>query len=155
MSSRPSSAVAGVAGVQGRAIGGRPEQDARTGAVSQLRREFQDATKRPVRAQARAGAPAGPRKVKFEDGSVEQEYIHNLQQQIYFLELECQFLRASLESGGQPGTDASGFHLAQGVGPGGKSSKLREDLDAAERANERLKEEVRGRRGAPRASACS
>lgn len=34
---------------------------------------------------------------------LEQEYIQNLQQQIYFLEMECQFLRSSLEAANKEG----------------------------------------------------
>lgn len=132
------------------------ERSPRSSNVAQLRREFQDATRKPVRAQARQQAPGpGARPPQPTEGSVEQEYIHNLQQQVYFLELECQFLRASLENGGQPGSDASGHHLAAGVGPsgggggggsgfgGGKASQLRAELELADKKNEELTKRVR------------
>lgn len=125
-------------------------QDVRSSAVAKLRRDFQEAVKLPARSQTKAAgdrARDSKERVQFKDGSLEQEYVHNLQQQIYFLELECQFLRASLESGGHPGTDASGFHVAEGVGPGSKANRLREELDTAERENHSLKEKVRVPRG--------
>lgn len=149
---RGGSAQGGPGGVRGRGMLG--EKSPRSSNVAQLRREFQDATRKPVRAQARQQATGpGARPPQPVEGSVEQEYIHNLQQQVYFLELECQFLRASLEGGGQPGTDASGHHLAAGVGPagggggfgGGKASQVRAELDLADKKNEELTKRVRAR----------
>lgn len=77
-----------------------------------------------------------------DDGSrvLERKYIENLQQQVYYLELELKHLRMS----GNPGAtkfSAPDLEATQRSGEGGTVASLREQLSILERRAESLREE--------------
>ena len=81
------------------------------------------------------------RKPSAPDGSIERKYIDNLQQQVYYLELELKHMRASGGAGVSKTTGAELDATLRG-GEGGTVSELRERITVLEQRAERLREDA-------------